>query len=102
MKKKFVIVLAIIVLAVAAWFYGYYTAKSNDNLPALDIVAEMEEEELNELLAGYRKVQLREVWQEPSESRPDEDVWRIEEKVILIVQYNDQDKVVACERNITE
>ena len=99
MKKKvtiIIVVFSIIVIGVSAWLYGYYNNKSNDNLPNLTSIAAMDEAEVNKLLVGYRKIQLREVWKEPDETNSNEDVWLINEKTALIVNYNNKDKVVVC------
>ncbi|MCM1329194.1 MAG: hypothetical protein NC253_07105 [Ruminococcus sp.] len=99
MKKSAAIIIAafaIIVFGVSAWFYGYYNNKSNDNLPSLTLIATMDETEVNELLVGYRKNQLREVWEEPDETNSNEDVWRINARTALIVSYSNKDKVVVC------
>ena len=48
MKKKISILLLFmltVTAAAGAWFYGYYNRKSNDNLPTLALIAEMEEPE---------------------------------------------------------
>lgn len=99
MKKKasvLLIVLAIMALGILAWFYGYHNRKSNDNLPSLSLIAEMDEADVNELLVGYRKIQLREVWEDPDETNSNEDVWIINERTALIVSYSNKDKVVVC------
>ena len=71
MKKRGIVlsIILVIVLGISAWFYGYYNRKSNDNLPSLSLIAEMEEADVNELLCGYRRTQLRTVWDERSEER---------------------------------
>ena len=51
-KKKVkivIIILLIVVLAVCAWFIGYHTRKSQDNLPSLESIAEMDEADINDL-----------------------------------------------------
>ena len=56
MKKKVriaMIILLIIVLAVCAWFIGYHTRKSQDNLPSLEAIAEMDEADVNTLVEEY-------------------------------------------------
>ena len=90
MKKKLSIVLAIILIVavgVAAWFFGYYNRKSNDNLPALTTIAEMSESDVNSLLPGYKINQLREVWGEPNSSEDGTDSWQLG-KVTLLVNDN--------------
>lgn len=99
MKKKVIIItaaFAIAVFGVLLWFYGYYNNKSNDNIPNLTLISKMDEAEVNELLAGYRKIQLREVWKEPDKTASNEDVWVINESTALIVSYDNKDKVVDC------
>ena len=99
MQKKVSVLLAVLVImafGLLAWFYGYYNRKSNDNLPSLSLIAEMEEADVNELLVGYRRIQLRTVWDEPNFINSNEDVWEINEQTTLIVSYNNKDKVVVC------
>lgn len=101
MKKKItilVIAIVIIALAVALWFYGYYNRKSNDNLPNLTAIAQMDEAEVNEIVCGYRREQLAEVWGAPDESSSMEDIWIIEDNITITVNYsNSDDKVVVCD-----
>ena len=76
MKKKIrvaLIIALIIVIAVCAWFIGYYTRKSQDNLPSLESISKMDEADVNELLVGYRSYQLKDVWGEPDEES--ENTW---------------------------
>ena len=98
MKKRGIVltIILVIVLGISAWFYGYYNRKSNDNLPSLSLIAEMEEADVNELLSGYRRLQLRTVWDEPDFINSNEDIWKIDESTSLIVSYNNRDKVVIC------
>ena len=79
-----------------AWFYRYYNRKSNDNLPSLSLIAQMEEVDVNELLDGYRRTHLRSVWDEPDFINSNKDVWEIDERTTLIVSYNNKDEVVIC------
>lgn len=60
-----IMVLAMIIFGVSAWFYGYYSHKSNDNLPSLSSIIEMENVEVNESVVGYLRTQLRYMWKEP-------------------------------------
>lgn len=99
MKKKLIIVLSvalILILAIAAWFYGYNNRKSNDNLPALATIAEMDEADVNTLLMGYNRIQLIEVWGEPDSIQLNEDIWIINDKVSLRVNSNNKGVVVIC------
>lgn len=99
MKKKISIVLFLILtfaVIIGAWFYGYYNRKSNDNLPVLDTIAEMDEADVNTLLMGYKRIQLIEVWGEPDEVQENEDIWEINDTVSLRVNSNNKGKVVIC------
>ena len=93
MKKS--LFLLLLILAVFAWRVGYAMRKSSDNLPTLAAVAEMSEADVNSLLNGYRVIQLREVWGDPSESKENEDIWQIGD-VTLIVNYKNDGKVAVC------
>ena len=72
--------------------------KDTNNLPSLTSVAEMEEAAVNELLKGYYRDQLIEVWGEPTSSNDNEDIWVIDDTV-LTVNTNNKDKVVVCGLN---
>ena len=68
MKKVTVTLLSlllVIALAVTAWLWAYHHRKSNDNLPSLASLSKMDEEEITDLLTGYRQAQLHEVLGEP-------------------------------------
>lgn len=98
MKKKLtaaVIVAALIAGLFFAWRIGYFLRKSNDNLPPLTKIAEMEEADVNSLLMGYKIAQLREVWGAPDRSEENEDVWQIGD-VTLTVNYKNNGTVVVC------
>ena len=56
----------------------------------------MEEVDVNELLDGYSRTQLRTVWDEPDFINSNKDVWEIDERTTLIVSYNNKDEVVIC------
>ena len=97
-KRKWILaLLAVIVAAGFAWNYGYHNRKSNDNLPSLQSIAQMDEAEANNLLSGYKRAQLLEVWGEPQYSNSLEDVWFLNTTDLLTVNYkNDNEKVVIC------
>ena len=99
MKKKFkivIIILLIVVLAVCVWFIGYHTRKSQDNLPSLESIAEMDEADINDLLVGYRNYQLDDVWEGPDIKSDNTWIWKIDEHTQLQVSCNNKDKVVVC------
>ena len=97
MQKKVkivIIILLIVVLAVCAWFIGYHTRKSQDNLPSLESIAEMDEADMNDLLVGYRNYQLVDVWEDPDIKSDNTWIWKIDEHTQLQVSCNNKDKVV--------
>lgn len=99
MKKKISLVIFLLLvyaLAVGAWFYGYYNRKSNDNLPALASIAEMDEADVNTLLFGYKRIQLIEVWGEPVSVQENEDIWKINDNISIRVNSNNKGEVVIC------
>lgn len=90
------IAVSVAVVAILAWRIGYSMRKSNDNLPSLSTISEMDEADVNSLLMGYRIIQLREVWGEPTHSKDKEDIWQIGD-VLLIVNYKNDGKVAICD-----
>lgn len=99
MKKGIKILLIsvlIIALLVCAWFVGYYTRKSQDNLPSLETISKMDEAEVNELLIGYRNYQLDDVWDVSDEKNGNTWIWKIDEYTQLQVSSNNKDKVTVC------
>ena len=102
MKKiKFVLILILlIVVAICAWFIGYHTRKSQDNLPSLESISKMDEAEINDILVGYRNYQLDDVWGQPDEKSSDNTwIWMIDEHTMLQVNSDNKDKVVICSKN---
>jgi len=100
-KTIFISILVIVALCVAAWFYGYYNHKSNDNLPPLKSIVTMDEGDANALLTGYHTEQLMEVWGEPNKATTNELVWQVGDSV-LVVSANNKGKVVVCSLNKAE
>ena len=99
MKKKILYIFGIFILAicfVSPFLYGIFV-KNTDNLPKLESVIEMGEIEAEELLKGYRKVQLEAVWSKPYVEDSAEDHWETEDGSKLIVFYNEKEKVEKCE-----
>lgn len=98
MKKKLTIavsVLAVIVVAAFAWRIGYANHKSTDNLPTLEMLAEMDDASF---LVGYRSNQLITVWGEPDEESYTTIGttmlhWEIDDNTVLRVHIDDKDKV---------
>lgn len=93
--KTLIVIVVIIALCVTGWLFGYHNRKSNDNLPTLEMIAEMSEAEVNDLLPGYRISQLEEVWGAPEVKENNEARWEIGE-ITLIVNYKNNEKVAIC------
>lgn len=99
MKKEIKILLLtglLIAALISAWFIGFYTGKSQDNLPSLESISEMDEAKVNELLVGYRNYQLVDVWEEPDKKNGNTWIWKIDEYTQLEVSCSDKDKVITC------
>ena len=88
-------ILLIVILAVCAWSIGYHTRKSQDNLPSLESIAEMDEADINDLLVGYKNYQLVDVWEDPDIKADNTWIWKIDEHTQLQVSCNNKDKVVV-------
>ena len=97
MKRKItsVFIAAIVLfLAYEAWLYAYHNQKSNDNLPGLQSISEMEESDINEIICGYKRTQLNYMWDEPHKTEDDVDIWSLGDDRYLQVNYNNKDEAV--------
>lgn len=88
--KKLMIALIVVAILVAAWYIAYLNHKSTSNLPQLSAIGQMEEADVNELLVGYYRTQLPEVWGEPDPELSGENtwVWKIDDNTLLTVSSN--------------
>ena len=98
MKKKMItilIIVAVVIGAAFAWRVAYAVRKSTDNLPTLEMLAEMDDASF---LVGYRSNQLISVWGEPDEESYTTIGttmlhWEIDDDTVLRVHIDDKDKV---------
>ncbi len=100
MKRKItsVFIAAIVLfLAYEAWLYAYHNQKSNDNLPGLQSISEMEEADINEITCGYKRTQLNYMWDEPHKTEDDVDIWSLGDDRYLQVNYNNKDEAVITD-----
>ena len=98
MKKKVSVVFAIVLIAalcVSVWLYGYYSRKSNDNIPSKELMVSYCQnygaDYASEQLQGYKQTQLAEVWGDPDSflSGMWGDIWKTNTSYNLIVYYDD-------------
>ena len=102
MKKKMMtilIIVAVVIGAAFAWRVAYAVRKSTDNLPTLEMLAEMDDASF---LVGYRSNQLITVWGEPDEETPTTVgttilTWKIDDDATLIVHVDSKNKVASYE-----
>ena len=94
--KMSLILILIILTAICAWFIGYHTRKSQDNLPSLESISKMDEAEIKDILIGYRNHQLEDVWGEPDEvnSSGNTWIWMLSDHKILQVNCNNKNNIV--------
>ena len=64
---------------------------------SLKDVAQMKYSEVNEALSGKSIQAIRNAWGEPVESDGKEDVWQLDESMLLLIIYNDTGMVESCE-----
>lgn len=97
MKKK--VMLIVTVIFVIAALFAIARTKSTKcftTLPSLEVIAEMDEADINSLLMGRDRAQLVEVWGEPDSVKSNEDIWGINEAAYLLVNSNNNGEVVIC------
>ena len=76
---------------------GLIGCSSKEKIPSISDVSEMGDEEVNAALTGKDIKDIREAWGEPVESEDKEDVWRLDESMMLFITYNDTGIVECCE-----
>ncbi len=92
--KKWIAVCLALALCAGLWFWGYYSRKSNDNLPTKESVVlsylNKGESHAAQQLLGYKHTQLREVWGEPDGSLSGlwGDIWETKNAYNLFVYYD--------------
>ena len=88
--RKCITALVVIGILIAAWFVTYHNHKSTSNLPQLTAIAVMDEADVNELLVGYYRIQLPDVWGGPDPELSGENtwVWKIDDNTLLTVSSN--------------
>lgn len=98
MKKSrlFTVIGVVIALCIAIALYMFVSPKSTKNIPELSSIAQMEEAEVNQLIVGYSRNQLIEVWGEPDISGNNEDRWQLSTTATLVVNTNNKGEVVVC------
>ena len=100
MKRKITsvfIAAMVLFLAYEAWLFAYHNQKSNDNLPGLQSISEMEESDINEIICGYKRTQLNYMWDEPYVTGDDVDIWSLGDDRYLQVNYNNKDEAVITD-----
>lgn len=89
-NRRAVILFAIIMAAVSAWFYGYHNHKSLDNIPSTEqmmlYLEEKGEDYALDKLAGYTRDDLIEIWGEPDFSYfgRNGDIWGPEDRYVSV------------------
>ena len=57
----------------------------------------MKYSEINEALSGKDIQEVRDAWGEPVESDAKEDVWQLDESMLIMITYNDTGVIESCE-----
>ena len=91
MKKVLSIVLVLIFLLCLMG------CSNKEKIPSISEVSQMEYSEVNEVLSGKDIQKVRDAWGEPAESDGKEDVWQLDESMLIEIAYNDTDIVESCE-----
>ena len=97
MKKKIIMIVStIFIIVILLAIVGSNSYKCFTTLPSLDVIAEMDEADVNSLLMGRDRAQLAEEWGEPDNVKSNEDIWVINQYAYLLVNSNNNGEVVIC------
>lgn len=83
MKKAFPIVFVLMFLL------GSIGCSSKGKIPSVSEVSQMKYGEVNEALLSKNIQEIRDAWGEPATSDGNEDVWKLDESMLLMITYND-------------
>lgn len=73
------------------------TTEETEKIPFISDVSPMNYNEIKEVLSGKDIQAIREVWGEPAKSDGKEDVWQLDEFMLLVVTYNNTGIIENCE-----
>ena len=76
---------------------GKVITDSKEKIPSISDISQMKYSEVNEALSGKDIQVIREAWGEPVESDDKEDVWQLDESMLLFITYNDTGIIESCE-----
>lgn len=91
MKKALSFVLAL------TFLLGLMGCYNKENIPTIREVSQMKYSEVNEALSGKDIQVIRDAWGEPVERDGKEDVWQLDESMLLMITYNDTGIIESCE-----
>ena len=91
MKKILPIVL------VLTFLLGLLGCSNQGKIPSISEVSQMKYSEVNEALSGKTIQAIRDAWGEPVESNGKEEVWQLDESMLLFITYNDTGIIESCE-----
>ena len=91
MKKVLSIVL------VFTFLLSMIGCSNKEKIPSISEVSQMKYDEVNEALSGKDIQAIRNAWGEPVERDGKEDVWKLDESLLLMITYNEAGIVENCE-----
>ena len=91
MKKLLSIVL------VFTFLLGLPGCSNKEKIPSISEISQMKYSEVNEALSGKDIQEIRDAWGVPAKSDGKEDVWQLDESMLLMITYNDTGIVESCE-----
>ena len=85
------------IILVLTFLLGLIGCSSKEKIPSISEVSQMKYSEVNEALSGKDIQAIKDAWGEPVESDGNEDVWQLDESMLLYITYNDTGIVESCE-----
>lgn len=83
MRKVVSVILALVLMI------GLIGCRGKVKFPALSDVAQMKHSQINAVLSGSDIQLIRDAWGEPADQKENEDLWWVDESMILVVSYDD-------------
>lgn len=82
---------------VLTFLLGLMGCSNKEKIPSISEVSQMKYSEVNEALSGKDIHMVRDAWGAPVERVGNEDVWQLDESMLLFITYNDTGIIESCE-----
>ena len=85
------------ILLMLTCLFALIGCSNEEKIPSISEVSQMKYSEVNESLLNKDIQEIRDAWGEPAESEGREEVWQLDESMLLMITYNNTGIIESCE-----